>query len=315
MRATATAAWLNGLAPGTRAALRALQHVDRPRSAIILFFFALWMVPWAAVAHWPIWPVRLPAYLLMGAALHGLGILMHEAVHGNLFRERRRDRWAAFLLGAPVLVSGAAYRVSHLRHHRHNRGPEDPDEFASHFKGVRAQAIAFYVWAAIGMLIFLGHVPLTALVRGTRRERREVVLEYTVILGLAAVILLWAREAGRLDLLLHGWVAPMGVAWIIVNVRGWSEHMLTSSDHPLHATRTITSNRVVSLLMCNLNYHLEHHLLPAVPWYNLPRVHALLQEEFCIAGAPVCRSYMRFIWEAARRGFHGRIPAPEKGEA
>jgi fatty acid desaturase len=57
--------------------------------------------------------------------------------------------------------------------------------------------------------------------------------------------------------------------------------------------------------MCNLNYHLEHHLFPAVPWYNLPRLHALLAGQYRRAGAYVHRSYLGFLWEAARAGVHG----------
>ena len=64
------------------------------------------------------------------------------------------------------------------------------------------------------------------------------------------------------------------------NVRSWAEHALTRPGDPLTCTRTVTSNRVVSFLMCNLNYHLEHHLFPGVPWYNLPALHALLADEY-----------------------------------
>jgi fatty acid desaturase len=45
-------------------------------------------------------------------------------------------------------------------------------------------------------------------------------------------------------------------------------------------TRTVTSNRVVSILMCNLNYHLEHHTFPGIPWYHLPLLHGLLAPEY-----------------------------------
>jgi len=77
--------------------------------------------------RFPFWPVRLGGYAVMGMALHALGILMHEVVHGNFFRHHVLDRWSAFLLGVPVLVSGAAYKVTHLLHHRYNRGSQDPE--------------------------------------------------------------------------------------------------------------------------------------------------------------------------------------------
>jgi len=37
----------------------------------------------------------------------------------------------------------------------------------------------------------------------------------------------------------------------------------------------------------HVNYHLEHHLYPAVPHYRLPRLHQLLVEKDALDGAEV----------------------------
>ncbi|MBI2089732.1 MAG: fatty acid desaturase [Deltaproteobacteria bacterium] len=58
----------------------------------------------------------------------------------------------------------------------------------------------------------------------------------------------------------------------------------------------------------NLNYHLEHHLYPSMPWYNLPRLHALLQDNYRQAGSFIYKSYMKFLWDAFRAGVHGLAP-------
>ncbi|MGH7751289.1 MAG: fatty acid desaturase family protein, partial [Gemmatimonadales bacterium] len=243
--------------------------------------------------------------LVMGAALHALGILMHEAVHGNFFRHRIGDRWAAFVLGLPVLVSGAAYRVTHLLHHRFTREERDPDEFASHIRDRRLLALFFYAWGVVGLLIFLVHVPIQAWRRGSKAERVAVINEYVAMAVVYAVAIAVAAQLQALHLLLHAWLIPMVVAAGVVNLRGWSEHMLTRPGHPLTHTRTVTSNLVVRFLMCNLNYHIEHHLFPGIPWYHLPQVHALLREEYARAGASVYRSYAVFLWDAMRAGVYG----------
>ena len=80
---------------------------------------------------------------------------------------------------------------------------------------------------------------------------------------------------------------------------------MTRPGHPLIQTRTVTSNAFVSFFMCNLNYHLEHHLFPAMPWYHLPRLHRLLQDDYRKAGSVVYRSYVRFIWDAVNTGPYG----------
>jgi fatty acid desaturase len=244
--------------------------------------------------------------------IHALGIVMHEAIHGNLFRRRSLDRWAAFLAGLPGLVSGTAYRVSHLAHHRHNRSELDPDEFAHIFRGRRVQSVAFWVWAVLGLPIFIVHVAVSAMKRGTRGDRRAVVFEYAIILAVHATIWFLLARSGRLEIILWAWALPLASTWVIVSLRGWSEHMLTRPEHPLTRTRTITSNRLMSFLMLNLNYHLDHHLFPGVPWYNLPKLHSLLEDEYRAAGAPIYRSYLRFAWDAARRGFHGLAPGSSR---
>jgi fatty acid desaturase len=103
----------------------------------------------------------------------------------------------------------------------------------------------------------------------------------------------------------------MGVAAVLGSIRGWAEHMMTRPGHPLTQTRTVISNRVLSFFMCNLNYHLEHHLFPAVPWYNLPRLHRLLQDDYRAAGSFIYRSYLRFCWDAFRGGVHQEAPRRE----
>lgn len=301
-------AFLTTLSPAKRAVIRELHRVCPAWNAMALVYAALWVGTALVVVQVSWWPVRALGYLVMGASLHSLGVLMHEGVHGNLFRNRGLDRWGAFLLGAPTMVSGAAYRVTHRLHHQHNRSEQDPDEFGNYVRSPRLLAAAFYVWGVIGMLVFLVHVPVHALRRGTRRDRQQILLEYGLLALLYAGAILLAVQAGAVPLLLHGWVYPMLVVIAIVNIRGWSEHMLTEPGNALTQTRTVRSNRLVRFFLCNLNFHLEHHLFPSVPWYNVPRLHALLHEELRAGGAYYYRSYARFLWDAIRIGVHGHAP-------
>ena len=301
-------AFLATLSPAKRATIRELHRVRPAWNAMALVYAALWIGTAFLVVPVSSWPVRVLGYLVMGASLHSLGVLMHEGVHGNLFRKRGLDRWGAFLLGAPSLISGAAYRVTHRLHHQHNRTEQDPDEFGNYVRSPRLLSALFYSWGVIGMLVFLVHVPVHALRRGTVRERQQILLEYGLLALLYAAACFLAVRAGATSLLVHGWLYPMLVVIAIVNIRGWSEHMLTEPGNALTQTRTVQSNRVVRFFLCNLNYHLEHHLFPSVPWYNVPRLHTLLEEELRAAGAYTYRSYARFLWDAIRIGVHGQAP-------
>ena len=99
----------------------------------------------------PQWPVRIAGIVVIGAVVHAMAILMHEGVHGNLFRNEPLDRWVGFLLGAPALFSCMAYRVNHLLHHAYNRTEKDPDEFTNLSRSRGLLSLAFYAWLLVGM--------------------------------------------------------------------------------------------------------------------------------------------------------------------
>jgi fatty acid desaturase len=301
----AARAWFRALDPDRRARIRELHRLRPEWNLVLLLYPALWLAAAAVALLTPSWPIWLACQVAIGVSVHALATLMHEGIHGTLFRRRRLDRWAGFVLGVPALFSFTAYKVAHLAHHHHTRTPRDPDDFFNVSSNRLVRSLVFYAWLAAGMFAYLLHVPLGALGLASRRERRAILTEYALMAGGIATAFLAGARLGRPDLLLHVWLASLPLAVVFGNVRSWAEHALTRPGHPLTHTRTVTSNRLVSFLMCNLNYHLEHHLFPGVPWYNLPRLHALLADEYRRAGAFVHRSYLGFLWEAARAGVHG----------
>lgn len=299
------ASWLHEIAPEKRRVMRELHDIAPAWNLVALLYPLLWGVAVAAVIAFPVWPVRVGAYLVIGICIHAMAVLTHEASHYSMFRSRRLDRWTGFLMGAPVCISHTAYRVLHAYHHRYTREAGDPDEFKNVTPNRFLLSLVFYSWLVIGTPVYIVHVTITALRKGTRQDRIDVVVEYALLIALFGAVVATAWHFQRTDLILHCWAYPMIVAMLFGNTRSWAEHAMTLPGNPLTSTRTVTSNSLVSFLMCNLNYHLEHHLLPGIPWYNLKKVHALLQPEYQAAGSFIYRSYWRFMWDALRNGVHG----------
>ena len=297
--------WSASLTPEKRAAIRDLHRLRPSWNLVAVLFAALWACTLWLMTAFPVWGVRIPGYVFIGMLIHAMAVLMHEGIHGSLFRNRALDRGFGFVLGAPALFSATAYRVTHLNHHRHNRTALDPDEFTNVSKHRWIVVFLFYAWGLAGIIVYVFHVPIMALLRGTRRQRMAVLLEYALLAIIYAGVILGALHVGCFPVVLHGWIIPLFFANLFGNFRGWAEHMMTRAGHPLIQTRTVTSNSFVSFFMCNLNYHLEHHLFPAMPWYHLPRLHRLLQDDYRQAGSVVYRSYIRFIWDAVRTGPFG----------
>ena len=131
-----------------------------------------------------------------------------------------------------------------------------------------------------------------------------------------AAPLLALAVGGLHGLLLYAvlWMLPLvTVLQPILRLRAIFEHgAVDDLSSPLTAART---NRTWGgpanwLARCflfphHVNYHLEHHLYPAVPHYFLPRLHRLLQEKDALGGAEV--RDIRDTWQrvfAARRSDH-----------
>jgi fatty acid desaturase len=220
--------------------------------------------------------------------------------------------WAGTLVGIPALVSVTSYRSVHWPHHNYTRSERDPDEFTNAIRHPGLRRAAFFFWLVLGGVIYLGaHVPINAVRLARGRDKLLVVLEYATVVIVFSVAIGALAAANRMDIFVHGWAYPAVAAGMLLNVRGVAEHMLTRGDDVFSSTRTVLSNAPVRFFMNNLNFHLEHHLVPSVPWYNLPRLHALLREDLAAAVAPVTRSYVLLLLGAIRRGGVGVLPDAE----
>jgi fatty acid desaturase len=70
-------------------------------------------------------------------------------------------------------------------------------------------------------------------------------------------------------------------------------------DHRLN-TRTVYMNPVFRFLYINMNYHIEHHMFPMVPFYALPQLHELIKDQ-CPPAYPSALAAYREIIPALRR--------------
>jgi fatty acid desaturase len=270
-----------------------------------------WGIVFAAMALVALWTNPLTVVLalfLIGARQLGLAVLMHEAAHRSLFRNRALNDWVGqWLCAYPIWADMRGYRAYHLQHHAHTGTQRDPD---------------------------LGLVTPFPITRGSLR--RKIGRDLSGRTGIRFARGSWKRSAQRwndpsgraatigvlmTNALLLGALTALGYAWLyllwagawlttytlVTRIRSIAEHALTpDADDPLGNTRTtlasfwerlfITPNRV--------NYHLEHHLLMTVPHYKLPRMHALLRERGVLERACVeTGGFAAILRRAASKAF------------
>ena len=285
-------------------AIRELQRIETRNNVRLFYFITISGIAAFTVMHFDLLVVKLFSYLLMGFVIMGLAVLMHEASHNLMFRSASLNRWIGFLCGLPALISISSYRSVHLLHHAYARTERDPDDIEAPARRSIPMVLVYYVYFLIGTYMFIPHIAVAGWERANRRMRMRIFTEYGLIVGFIA----FAFVVFPTKTVLNLWVYPLIVAAQLVNLRGVAEHGLTTSGNPFTATRTVLSNKFVSFFMCNGNYHLEHHLFPGVPWYNLPRVHHLLEDEYRQAGSSVYRSYTEFLMDFFKASWSGITP-------
>ena len=91
---------------------------------------------------------------------------------------------------------------------------------------------------------------------------------------------------------------------------GLAENVL---DHRLNC-RTVYMNPISRFIYWNMNYHLEHHLFPLVPYHALPRLHAAVKDD-CPAPYPSILAAWRELLPAILRqvkdpDYHVQRPLP-----
>ena len=305
-----TAAQLLSLSKRERRRVQELQRIRPLWNLVGLLHLAMPFGCALAATAWPVWPVQIATVVLVGFSFNALGVLLHETLHGSFFRRQGLDRAAGILFGIPILFSATAYKTIHLRHHRYTRTQRDPDDPLVHEHRSWIHTLNFFAWILIGSAFYVLTLPVRAWRVASRRDRVWIGTECAAILLVFATAISLFVAHGAFGAFLRFWALPYLVAVWINNVHGWAEHQNTVHGNPLTHTRTVTSNRLCAFLLCNIGYHIEHHLFPAVPWYHLPRLHALLGDRLRTEGAFVERSYLRFLWRAVRA--HGSGPVPSR---
>ena len=225
--------------------------------AILLSGQAWW---WAIVIGW-----------FVGAfANHALFVLIHEAAHNLIFKNRTLNYISGIIADIPnVLPSAISFRSYHLKHHSFQGVYELDADLASKWE---AKLIGgSFVGKALWEIFF----PVFQALRTSRLKEIEfmnvwVLVNWLVVFGFDVLIIY-----------LFGWTAflyfvfsfafsigfhPLGARWI-------QEHFLT---YPPQETYSYYGPLNVPAL--NVGYHNEHHDFPSVPWNNLRKLKSMAPE-------------------------------------
>jgi len=249
-----------------------------------------WAVIFGAMAMFVWWPNPLTfvlAVAIIGARQLGLAVLSHEAAHGLLAnRLWLNDLEGTWLTNDLLFGDMYAYRKYHVMHHRFTQQKNDPDlGLSAPFPITRQSLKRKIIRDLTGQTAYKQRIGLIKRSFGKPGEPWNVRL-HKGWTRLHRAIITNALLFAILTIAGHWWLYPL--LWLVPfftffsmveRFRSIAEHsMVTNNDDPFRNTRTTHANWFARAFLAPyfVNYHLEHHLVMAVPSYNQPRMHKML---------------------------------------
>jgi len=260
----------------------------------------------AGALGWLLWGgwLALPCFLAYGI-LYGSAAAArwHECAHGTPFRTRWMNNAVYQLASFMVMVDPTVYRWSHTRHHTNTLILGLDPEIAVMRPARLARILANFV----GLVAVPTH--LRSMVRHAagrlsadersfipQPEQPKVFRTARIWLSVyAAMIAACAVTGSVLPALLIGGPRIYGTClaqiYSLTQHSGMGENVL---DHRLN-TRTVYMGRINRFLYWNMNYHVEHHMFPMVPYHRLPELHREIARDLAPAYPSLWAAYKEIV--------------------
>jgi len=227
----------------------------------------------------------------------------HECGHGTAFRTGWMNDVVYQIASFQVMRNPVSWRWSHARHHTDTIiVGRDPEIGWMHPVSLLIKALSFTsiidAWVSLKILTrnALGnftpderdYIPQAELPKAVFAARVHMAIYAATVL--AAVV--WQSF---IPLMLVGLPRLYGCWHMymtgLIQHGGLAEDVL---DHRLNS-RTAYMNPVSRWIYWNMNYHVEHHMFPMVPYHALPRLHELVKADYPAPCPSIWAAYAEMV--------------------
>ena len=266
----------------------------------------------AAIYLWPSWWATLPLFfygVLYGSATDSR---WHECGHGTAFKTLWMNDAVYHIACFMIMRNPTRWRWSHTRHHTDTVIVGLDPEIAVMRPPVLIKVLLAYVgvldaYEAMKMML------VNAGGRVTNEEKTFIpAMEWHKVILVARI---WVLIYGAMlaVVLTTGSILPLMLIGLPRLYGAW-HHVLTGLmqhggladnvlDHRMNS-RTVLINPISRFIYWNMNYHVEHHMFPMVPYHALPRLHDMLKHDLPAALPSIWACYKEMIpaWSRQMRG-------------
>lgn len=303
---------INGLAsakwygcPIGRAELKELMRRSDARAILdtAIWFAALGLSAFGGYFFWGSWKC-LPFFIVYGV-LYGSAsdARWHECGHRTAFKTRWMNEFVYQIASFMILREPAIWRWSHTRHHTDTiivgRDPEISAPRPPDILGILLNLFALKSGFNAFIKLFqhsMGRLTAEEETFVPESERPGACWVARIYLAIfVAVIVGCLLTKSILPAMFIGLPTFYG-AWLrlllgLTQHAGLDEDVL---DHRLNS-RTIYMNPVLRFIYWNMNYHVEHHMFPMVPYHALPRLHQAVKNDCPVPYSGLFSTYAEII--------------------
>jgi fatty acid desaturase len=287
-----------------------MKRTDGPAIRDTIIWFALLIGgAWGGIYFWGTW-AAVPFFLVYGV-IYGSSSdsRWHECGHGTAFRTAWMNDAIYQIASFMVMRNPVTWRWSHARHHT-DTYIVGRDAEIIWMRPPKTLMNVLALFDVIGTVLSLKTLIRNGLGNLTPDEKnfipqselRKAVLAARVHLAIyAATIAVAIAMWSWLPLMLIGLPRIYG-SWHMVMCghlqhAGLAENVL---DHRLN-TRTVYMNPISRYIYWNMNYHVEHHMFPMVPYHALPRLHALIKDDLPPPNTSILDGYREIVASLRRQ--------------
>lgn len=235
-----------------------------------------------------LWRYELPWLAAVALLVHGnlasltLGSAVHDLSHNSLFRSRWLNKAFIRLFSLLAWQDIAAYWENHKLHHKFTLQDNDPDRIGACRELWLIRIIASLTFNLPKLILSLWFAPCWILAGQALQALVFLAINIPELIVVATLAPFFFNTLEILFTYTQHAGLPLG------------EHSLVEN------TRSIKLPWPITRMYWFFNYHLEHHLYPAVPCYHLPELQQELGES--IPKPQTLWAAWKFIWKNRTTG-------------